>query len=335
MSMRKRWPLMSIGDLFVVASTQNEEEASSPQVRQLIWFLIAQWRWWWWGWLKHPLHQSCWPNSKQTNHPLGGRYQPITREHSQMTSQSASVPFLPKLLFFIFLFILCRRSNTSSFHLFVLTDALACLTEGKTDWADLDLKFWERQLLCINTHSASKRILFSRDAENILWNVCLYCLYHILSTPKRRHTCCFVVVCLASTPQCTVHEAYSGSRLNLVLNIDDDNDDDMSSAIRIFPHSTKVFIHQANILFDWESIDRQSIEKNCEKSSKLVSCFHAISIWFTLPSFLQGLAISGAMKYAVEQINNCSSLLPGVQLDFLFNDTKVAYLDHFSYPSCN
>ena len=29
------------------------------------------------------------------------------------------------------------------------------------------------------------------------------------------------------------------------------------------------------------------------------------------------------MKYAVEQINNCSSLLPGVQLDFLFNDTKV------------
>ena len=100
MSMRKRWPLMSIGDLFVVASTQNEEEASSPQVRQLIWFLIAQWRWWWWGWLKHPLHQSCWPNSKQTNHPLGGRYQPITREHSQMTSQSASVPFLPKLSFF-------------------------------------------------------------------------------------------------------------------------------------------------------------------------------------------------------------------------------------------
>ena len=29
------------------------------------------------------------------------------------------------------------------------------------------------------------------------------------------------------------------------------------------------------------------------------------------------------MKYAVEQINNCSSLLPGVHLDFLFNDTKV------------
>ena len=45
---------------------------------------------------------------------------------------------------------------------------------------------------------------------------------------------------------------------------------------------------------------------------------------YILPSFFQGLAISGAMKYAVEQINNCSSLLPGVQLDFLFNDTKVA-----------
>ena len=150
--MRKCWPLMSIGDLFVVASTQKkEEEASSPQVRQLIWFLIAHWWSRWWCWLKHPLHQNCWPSSKQTNHPLGGRYQPITREHSQMTSQSASVPFLPKWLSFFFLLcISCWRSNTSSFHLFVLTDALACLTEGKTDWADLDLKFWERQPLYIS-----------------------------------------------------------------------------------------------------------------------------------------------------------------------------------------
>ena len=37
----------------------------------------------------------------------------------------------------------------------------------------------------------------------------------------------------------------------------------------------------------------------------------------------QGLAISGAIKYAVEQINNCSTLLPGVRLDFLYNDTQV------------
>ena len=27
------------------------------------------------------------------------------------------------------------------------------------------------------------------------------------------------------------------------------------------------------------------------------------------------------MKYAVEQINNCSSLLPDVELDFIYNDT--------------
>ena len=50
---------------------------------------------------------------------------------------------------------------------------------------------------------------------------------------------------------------------------------------------------------------------------------HIFRFIYILPSFFQGLAISGAMKYAVEQINNCSSLLPGVQLDFLFNDTKV------------
>ena len=36
---------------------------------------------------------------------------------------------------------------------------------------------------------------------------------------------------------------------------------------------------------------------------------------------LQGLLISGAIKYAVEQINNCSSILPDVQLDFIYNDT--------------
>jgi hypothetical protein len=40
---------------------------------------------------------------------------------------------------------------------------------------------------------------------------------------------------------------------------------------------------------------------------------------------LQGLAISGAIKYAVEQINNCSSVRPGVQLDFLYNDTQVLF----------
>ena len=28
------------------------------------------------------------------------------------------------------------------------------------------------------------------------------------------------------------------------------------------------------------------------------------------------------MKYAVEQINICSSLLPGVRLDFIYNDTQ-------------
>ena len=37
---------------------------------------------------------------------------------------------------------------------------------------------------------------------------------------------------------------------------------------------------------------------------------------------LQGRAISGAIKYAVEQINNCSSLLPDVELDFIYNDTQ-------------
>ena len=38
---------------------------------------------------------------------------------------------------------------------------------------------------------------------------------------------------------------------------------------------------------------------------------------------LQGRAISGALKYAVDQINNCSSLLPDVELDFIYNDTQV------------
>ena len=32
--------------------------------------------------------------------------------------------------------------------------------------------------------------------------------------------------------------------------------------------------------------------------------------------------ISGAIKYAVEKINNCSSLLEDVELDFLYNDTQ-------------
>ena len=35
----------------------------------------------------------------------------------------------------------------------------------------------------------------------------------------------------------------------------------------------------------------------------------------------QGSIISGAIKYAVEQINNSSSLLPDVELDFIYNDT--------------
>ena len=37
---------------------------------------------------------------------------------------------------------------------------------------------------------------------------------------------------------------------------------------------------------------------------------------------MQGLTISGAIKYAVEQINNCSALLPGVELDFKYDDTQ-------------
>lgn len=36
----------------------------------------------------------------------------------------------------------------------------------------------------------------------------------------------------------------------------------------------------------------------------------------------QGRAISGALKYAIEQINNCSSLLPDVELSFKYNDTE-------------
>lgn len=151
------------------------------------------------------LHQDCWPNSKQTNHPLGGRYQPITREHSQMTSQSTSVPFLPKWLILIFLCISCRRSNTSSFHLFVLTDALACLTEGKTDWADLDLKFWEWQPLFIlilppNKYSTQKMLQ-------------IYCATYAFTTYKAvlEHQdilWCFEVCRVSSLHN--AHEAYSG-----------------------------------------------------------------------------------------------------------------------------
>jgi len=36
----------------------------------------------------------------------------------------------------------------------------------------------------------------------------------------------------------------------------------------------------------------------------------------------QGLAISGALSYAVKQINKCSCLLPNVELDFVYKDTE-------------
>ena len=36
----------------------------------------------------------------------------------------------------------------------------------------------------------------------------------------------------------------------------------------------------------------------------------------------QGRAISGALSYAVERINNCSCLLPDVYLDFIYVDTE-------------
>jgi len=36
----------------------------------------------------------------------------------------------------------------------------------------------------------------------------------------------------------------------------------------------------------------------------------------------QGRAISGALTYALQQVNNCSSLLPDVELDFIYNDTQ-------------
>ena len=35
--------------------------------------------------------------------------------------------------------------------------------------------------------------------------------------------------------------------------------------------------------------------------------------------------MSGALKYAVEQINNCSTLLPDVELEFIYNDTQVQF----------
>ena len=38
--------------------------------------------------------------------------------------------------------------------------------------------------------------------------------------------------------------------------------------------------------------------------------------------FSQGLAISGALSYAVKQINKCSCLLPSVELDFVYKDTE-------------
>ena len=40
----------------------------------------------------------------------------------------------------------------------------------------------------------------------------------------------------------------------------------------------------------------------------------------------QGRSISGALTYAVDQINNCTGLLPDVQLDFIYNDTQVHYI---------
>lgn len=36
----------------------------------------------------------------------------------------------------------------------------------------------------------------------------------------------------------------------------------------------------------------------------------------------QGLVVSGAMTYAILQVNNDSSLLPGYHLEMLFNDTR-------------
>ena len=36
----------------------------------------------------------------------------------------------------------------------------------------------------------------------------------------------------------------------------------------------------------------------------------------------QGRAISGALSYAVEKINNCSCLLPDVKLEFEYVDTE-------------
>ena len=36
----------------------------------------------------------------------------------------------------------------------------------------------------------------------------------------------------------------------------------------------------------------------------------------------QGRAISGAITYAIEQINNCSGILPDVELKFHYYDTK-------------
>jgi hypothetical protein len=36
----------------------------------------------------------------------------------------------------------------------------------------------------------------------------------------------------------------------------------------------------------------------------------------------QGRAISGALGYAVERINNCSCLLPDVEIEFIYVDTE-------------
>ena len=37
----------------------------------------------------------------------------------------------------------------------------------------------------------------------------------------------------------------------------------------------------------------------------------------------QGISISGAMTYAIEEINNSTDLLPGVKLNLRWNDTEV------------
>ena len=58
--------------------------------------------------------------------------------------------------------------------------------------------------------------------------------------------------------------------------------------------------------------------------------------------FRHGRSISGALSYAIEQINNCSCLLPSVELDFVYTDTEgkqnkstEAIVDYICKESCN